>query len=282
MRIKKKHVLMESNLLDSLSEFSPQEKRLLFVLNKQYGPYDIHTFNIWEAAAFLIELFEIPYDLAYEISTTYFYNGGKLFGTTESLRKRINPSEILFRHLSDMTRNLKKDLISKSNSDDDENTGRININFEGDDFGKWKTEVEDRSILMWENSYGFTLYIPLRATEVGEWPNKKYLYSKETDPRLIMVSVTISPIKTSTEDTYVWDGDPDKFKVQVTLRVGSDDDPTEGYKIMDWMTFEVPVPKPLSKENILKTLTDIYNDVLEKIKSNTFELPNGVEPIRLV
>ena len=124
---------MESNLLDSLSEFSPQEKRLLFVLNKQYGPYDIHTFNIWEAAAFLIELFEIPYDLAYEISTTYFYNGGKLFGTTESLRKRVNPSEILFRHLSDMTRNLKKDLISKSNSDDDENTGRININFEGED-----------------------------------------------------------------------------------------------------------------------------------------------------
>ena len=278
MRIKKKHVLIESNLLSSLGEFSPQEKRLLFVLNKEYGPHDYHTFNIWEASAFLIELFEIPYDLAYEMSTTYYYNGKKLFDAAESLRKRINPSEILFRYLSDMTKNLKKYLINKSISEDDENVGRVNINFQGDNFGKWKTQIEDRSMLMWENSYGFTLYIPLRNTEIGEWPNRRYLYSKDADPRLIMVSITIQPIKIPTELEYGWDGDPDNVKVNVELRVGNDDG-DGGYKVNDWMSFEVPLPKPLSKENILKTLTDIYNDVLEKIKSSTFELPNGVEPI---
>ena len=69
----------------------------------------------------------------------------------------------------------------------------------------------------------------------------------------------------------------DNVKVNVELRVGNDGD--GGYKVNNWMSFEVPLPKPLSKENMLKTLTDIYNDVLEKIKSSTFELPNGVEPI---
>jgi len=80
MRIKKKYVLLESNLIDSLNEFNEQEKRLLFVLNKEYGIANIKTFDVWVAAAFLIELFDIPYDLAYEMSTTYFYNGHKLFG----------------------------------------------------------------------------------------------------------------------------------------------------------------------------------------------------------
>ena len=70
MRIKKKHVLLESNLIDTLNEFTPKEKRLLFVLNKEYGTPNIKTFDVWEGAAFLIELFDIPYDLAYEMSTT--------------------------------------------------------------------------------------------------------------------------------------------------------------------------------------------------------------------
>ena len=69
MRIKKKHVILEANLIDMTSEFSPQEKRLLFVLNKKYGPHNFSTFNIWDGAAFLIELFDIPYDLAYEKSS---------------------------------------------------------------------------------------------------------------------------------------------------------------------------------------------------------------------
>ena len=49
-----------------------------------------------------------------------------------------------------------------------------------------------------------------------------------------------------------------------------------------WMSFEVPLIKPLSKESYIKTLDGIYNDVVEKIESTNFKLPDGVEPLNLV
>ena len=49
-----------------------------------------------------------------------------------------------------------------------------------------------------------------------------------------------------------------------------------------WMSFEVPLFKPLSKESYIKTLDGIYNDVVEKIESTNFKLPDGVEPLNLV
>lgn len=282
MRIKKKHVLIESNLLDTLSEFSPQEKRLLFVLNKQYGPHDYKTFNIWEAAVWLIELFEIPYDLAYEMSYTYYYNGDKLFGEAKTLRKVQNSTEIFFRHLGEMMTNFKKELISKYGNDD-EIVGNIDIDFAEDDYGIHKTEILKREIRMWDNSYGFTLYIPLRVSDIGDYPNEKYFYSRETDPRLIMVSVTLKEIKIPNEDDkYGYDGDPDKFNVSVELRIGNDTRSGKedfGYVLSEWMSFEVPTPKPLSKEKINDTLSGIYNDVMEKLKKTKFNLPTGVEPI---
>ena len=282
MRIKKKHVLIESNLLDTLSEFSPQEKRLLFVLNRQYGPHDYKTFNIWEASVWLIELFEIPYDLAYEMSYTYYYNGEKLFGEAKSLRMVQNPTEIFFRHLSEIMTNFKKELMSKYGSDDDI-VGDIDIDFTEDDYGIHKTEILKREIRMWDNSYGFTLYIPLRVNDIGDYYNRRYFYSRDTDPRLIMVSVSLKEIKIPNEDDgYRYDGDPDKFNVNVEIRIGNDtrsgkDD--VGYTLSDWMNFEVPTPKPLSKEKINDTLSGIYNDVMEKLKKTKFNLPSSTEPI---
>jgi len=283
MRIKKKHVLIESNLLDTLSEFSPQEKRLLFVLNKQYGPHDYKTFNIWEASVWLIELFEIPYDLAYEMSYTYYYNGDKLFGEAKTLRMVQNTTEIFFRHLGEMVTNFKKELMSKYGSDD-EVVGNVDIDFVEDDYGIHKTEVSKREIRMWDNSYGFTLYIPLRISDMGVYPNRRYFYGRETDPRLIMVSVSLKEIKTPIgDDEYAYDGDPDKFNVSVEIRVGHDTrsgiEEGGGYILSDWMSFEVPTPKPLSKEKINNTLSGIYNDVMEKLKKTKFNLPSGTEPI---
>lgn len=278
MRIKKKHVLIESNLLDTLSEFSPKEKRLLFVLNKQYGPHDYKTFNMWDASVWLIELFEIPYDLAYEMAYTYYYNGEKLFGVAKSLRMVQNPSEIFFRHLSEMVTNFKKEQMSKHGGDDDV-VGDIDIDFVEDDYGIYKTESPKREIRLWDNSYGFTLYIPLRISNMGT----RYVYSRETDPRLIMVSISLKDISIPNEDDkYAYDGDPDKFNVSVELRIGNDTRSGEedgGYLLSDWMSFEVPMPKPLSKEKINDTLSGIYNDVIEKLKKTKFNLPSGVEPI---
>ena len=169
MRIKKKYVLLESNLIDSLNEFTEQEKRLLFVLNKEYGIPNIKTFDMWVAAAFLIELFDIPYDLAYEMSTTYFYNGYKLFGERDSLRKKQITSEIFFRHLGDMTKKFRNDMSIRDGVADGDEVGNIKVNFEGDDLGEHKSLFENREIVMWDNNYGFTLYIPLHSSSGLTW-----------------------------------------------------------------------------------------------------------------
>jgi len=281
MRIKKKHVLLESNLLDTLSEFTPQEKRLLFVLNKEYGPHDIQTFNLWEAAAFLIELFEIPYDLAYELSSTYFYNGHKLFGAAKSLRQKQITSEIFFRHLGDMTKKFRNDMSIGNGVADGDEVGNIKVNFEGDELGEHKSLIENREIVMWDNNYGFTLYLPLHSPS---GLHGVYLYGKDVNPRLIMATVKIKPIPIprSDDNKYGWSANADNVEVVVNLRVG--DTPLEGIGYGDdtWMSFEVPLIKPLSKESYIKTLYGIYNDVVEKIESTNFKLPDGVEPLNLV
>ena len=280
MRIKKKYVLLESNLIDSLNEFTEQEKRLLFVLNKEYGIPNIKTFDMWVAAAFLIELFDIPYDLAYEMSTTYFYNGYKLFGKRDSLRKKQITSEIFFRHLGDMTKKFRNHMSTGTGVGDGDEVGNIKVNFEGDDLGEHKSLIENREIVMWDNNYGFTLYIPLHSSS-GQWTGV-YLYSKDVNPRMVMIDVRIKPIPIPRTDDnkYGWSAKGDKVRVFVTAKVGSDGD--DQYGIENWMDFEVPLFKPLSKESYIKTLDGIYNDVVEKIESTNFKLPDGVEPLNLV
>jgi hypothetical protein len=280
MRIKKKYVLLESNLIDSLNEFTEQEKRLLFVLNKEYGIPNIKTFDVWEGAAFLIELFDIPYDLAYEMSTTYFYNGHKLFGERDSLRKKQITSEIFFRHLGDMTKKFRNHMSTGTGVGDGDEVGNIKVNFEGDDLGEHKSLIENREIVMWDNNYGFTLYIPLHSSS-GQWTGV-YLYSKDVNPRMVMIDVRIKPIPIPRTDDnkYGWSAKGDKVRVFVTAKVGSDGD--DQYGIENWMDFEVPLFKPLSKESYIKTLDGIYNDVVEKIETTNFRLPDGVEPLNLV
>jgi len=103
MIIKKKHVLLESLLIDTISEFTPQEKKLLSVLHQKFGMGSgkiekSWNFDKWAAAAFLIEFFESPYDTAHSLASTYYWNGEKLFKEYESLRKNNNRSELLMNH----------------------------------------------------------------------------------------------------------------------------------------------------------------------------------------
>ena len=280
MRIKKKHVLLESNLLDTLNEFNPKEKRLLWVLNKEYGPHDYQTFNVWDAAAWLIELFEIPYDLAYELSTTYYYNGDKLFDDYKPLRKDQNSGEIFFRHAYEFLKEFKKELTNKSPSEGDDIVGNINIEFSEDDFGEFKSSTSlNREVTMWDNNHGYTLYIPLPRGSIGEWPNEIQFRTTDIEDRLLMVDVKFKEINTPQEDIFDYKGDPDKFNVNVDVRVG--DYPGNGYTLTDWMSFEVPLPKPLSIKNVNDTLTGIYEDVIKKLKSTKFKLPSDAKPLKI-
>ena len=47
------------------------------------------------------------------------------------------------------------------------------------------------------------------------------------------------------------------------------------------MSFKVPYPKPLTKENILNTFDSIIKDILDYMSNTTFDLPEGAKPIDL-
>lgn len=120
MIIKKKHVLLESLLIDTISEFTPQEKKLLSVLHDKFGMGSgkiekSWNFDKWSAAAFLIEFFEIPYDTAHNLASTYYWNGEKLFKEYESLRKNNNRSELLMNHAF---REILDEYIESNKSED--------------------------------------------------------------------------------------------------------------------------------------------------------------------
>ena len=122
MIIKKKHVLLESLLIDTIDEFTPQEKKLLTVLHQKFGMGSgkiekSWNFDKWGAAAFLIEYFETPYDIAHDLASTYYWNGDKLFQEFESLRKKNNRSDLFMNHAF---RDILDDYI-ESNKNEDNN-----------------------------------------------------------------------------------------------------------------------------------------------------------------
>ena len=120
MRIIKKNIILESLLIDTISEFTPQEKKLLSVLHNKFGMGSgkiekSWNFDKWSAAAFLIEEFEIPYDTAHSLASTYYWNGEKLFKEYESLRKNNNRSELLMNHAF---REILDEYIESNKSED--------------------------------------------------------------------------------------------------------------------------------------------------------------------
>ena len=122
MIIKKKHVLLESLLIDTIGEFTPQEKKLLSVLHQKFGMASGNIekswdFNKWDAAAFLIEFFETPYDVAHDLSSTYYWNGDKLFKEYESLRKKSNRSDLL---MNFAFRDILDDYVEEKKNDRDQ------------------------------------------------------------------------------------------------------------------------------------------------------------------
>jgi hypothetical protein len=278
MRIKKKYVLLESNLLDTLSEFSPQEKRLLWVLNKEYGPHDYRTFNIWNSAAWLIELFDIPYELAYDLCETYYTHGDILFGETKSYRTPQNRSEIFFRHIDSLLTTFKDKVTGEG---DDEKTGTIEVGFDEDDYGKYESDILERDVHLWTNYAGFNLYIPFKVNEVGEWSNNRRFYSEETNPRLIMVTVRFSEITLPTkpdDNSYGYKGDPDKIHINVKIKIGDDD---KGSEISNFMDYDIPTPKSITKDSGTKVFEMVFDDVMKKIKKTKFNLPSGTTPLDL-
>lgn len=270
MRIKKKDVLLESLLIDVTTEFSDVEKRLLKSLNKKYGnPLDSESkFNEWEVAVWLIETLELPYDIAYEITKTYYWNYDKLFSDAGKVRKRIPISEIFFGNISKLM-DTYKDVHG-------EEYGSITLKLDGDTF------ETNRNVSVWGRSRGFSLYIPFST---WSHPTTGEMFStNELRNRLIFVEVEFKPITLRGTLSDIWlsheqykdDIDNENFYVSVDYTVGEREGDSNKQKLME---FNMPYPKPLTKENFNDLLKNIIDLILEKLNSTKIKLPSGIDPI---
>jgi hypothetical protein len=256
MIIKKKYVLLESLLIDDTNEFDATEKRIFKTLNIQYGDpmkggeEGKKPFTQWEVAAWLIENIEIPYDMAYGLTKTYYWNYDKLFSETTSLRKTI-PSAQLFKDHHQTLSKLFRDKLTN------DLYGQIKINIDRD------TGVEDmRDINFWGGYSGVVLYLPFMTMD----NNGNYIYGDDRNGRNLIVDVfyRILDKEGNIVDGYFTD---DKYTLgETTDREGSG-------RQFNLMEFDVPYPKPLSLKTYSEMLNLILGDVIKKIESMTFTLP---------
>ena len=276
MRIKKKYVLLESFFIDQTDEYTPVEKKIFKRLNNEYGdPINKEEgkkdFNQWNVAAWLIETLNIPYEQAYSLTKTYFWNYKKLFSEMEKTRKTVTIPYLFFEHyrkLMDMLINKYEDYLYSN----------VTINIDRD------SGFEDnREVRLWSSYKGFALYIPMRWG--GMDGGNHYISMNNAKERMIMVNTIFYPIdkKGIKIDGYVsdeeWenDVDPNKFMVEVKTEFGDD----ASKVIRELMVFDAPYPNPLTHENFQKIVLSIVDDVIEKLSKTTFKLPDNVGSINV-
>lgn len=285
MRIKKKHVLLESLLIDVTNEFTPVEKKIFKMLKKHYGnPIDTEEgkkeFNQWEIGAWLIETLDLSYQEAYTLSKTYFWHYDKLFGEAPTLRKKVSLSYLFHEHFRDLMDKLKE-------SYNDQPIGNVVIDFDRDSGFE-----SNRNIIFWSGFRGFTLYIAMEGGTIrsSDGLSDTYVYGRQTDPRQIMVKAKFHPITKDKQkkDGYISDKewaeeiDEEEFLVEVGVEVGRNDSPTSpSERIEDFMKFLAPYPNPLTYNNYKTLVEGIVGDVIKKLGITTFKLHPEVGSINV-
>jgi hypothetical protein len=275
MIIKKKYVLLESLLIDDTNEFDATEKRIFKSLNIRYGnpmkgdEEGKKPFSQWDVATWLIENLEIPYDMAYGLTKTYFWNYDKLFSETTSLRKTIPSAQLFEEHHQTLSKLFRDKLTNDL-------YGQIKINIDRD------TGIEDiRDIIFWSSYRDFSLYLPFRSRD----NNGMYVYGDDKDKRQLMVDVYFQTLDKEgnvvdgyiTDDEYREKIDNEKFKVVVKYTLGETTDREGSGRQFNLMEFDIPYPKPLSLKTYSEMLNLILGDIIKKIESMTFTLPSNLD-----
>ena len=266
MRIKKKDVILEATLLDVSSEFNNQEKKLLKVIAKKFGDggYD-SKFDRFEAAAWLIEHMNIPYDVAYDLSLTYWWHGKDLFKEYDPIRKKEGRGYVF----NKMLRNLLHKYIEERGED----IGEIKITWNDphNDFGEEETFTTNALIKLWSGNQGFSLYIPL-----GDDFNDNYDIDYSTrNNATLMVGIEFLDYPAP---SYKEKGDPradTHLKLKVEYHTGSSwSSPTTKKTLIEK---DIPMPQPMVPETVYKLFTDTIKDVLDKIEGMPFDMPERSE-----
>ena len=269
MRIKKKDVILEATLLDVSGEFNKHEKKLLKVLSKKFGEggYD-GKFDRFEAAAWLIEHMDIPYDVAYDLCLTYWWHGKELFKEYEPVRKKESRGYIF--------KKMLRDLLSKYIEDRGEVIGNIKLKWndpkkefnwakDAED-GEEGTFTTDTEIRLWSGNQGFSIYIPL-----GDDFNNDYNIDYTTRSNAtLMIGIEFEEYPAP---SYKEKGDPradTHLKLKVEYHTGSSwASPDNKVTLIEK---DIPMPASFTPEVIYKLFTDTIKEVLDKIEGMTFDI----------
>jgi len=261
MRIKKKDVILEAQLIDSTTEFTPQEKRMLRTLNKKFGAGGMSSdFDRWEGSAFLIEELGLPYDQAYDLALTFWWHGDKLFEETTPIYKKESRGYVFYRTV--------RQLVASFLKKEEEKIADVDVSWEDPNH---IITLEDafsipQDITLWDGHKGFTLYIPFN----DQYVEGNYVDYKIRNANTIMIYVQFNEYddKDPKGDTHI--------NVSVDLTLGDSYHRRENRE--SFMKFDIPMPTPMTKEKIYKIFTDTLKDVLEKIENTVFEVGANEKP----
>ena len=269
MRIKKKDVILEAQLIDLTTEFTPTEKKMLKTLNKKFGKGGMYSdFDRWDGAAFLIEEMEIPYDQAYDLALTYWWYGDKLFDEAATLYKKEDKGYIFNRVMRELLTPYIKGRVGTDDRMDGEKIANVSITWEDPEhlISKEGAFTVTDDVTLWDGHKGFTLYIPFNQ----DYVNGEYVDYKFRNHNTLMVYIQFIEYdeKNPKGDTHV------NINIEYTLG----DTYMRKDKRFSMENFDIPIPIPMTKEKIYKIFTDMLKDTLEKIESMTFILANPEEP----
>jgi hypothetical protein len=264
MRIKKKDVILEATLLDVSSEFDKHEKKLLKVLSNKFGAGGYNSdFDRFAAAAWLIEHMDIPYDVAYDLSLTYWWHGKDLFKEYEPVRKKESRGYVFNRML--------RNLLEKYIADRGEMIGNIKLKWNDPkkEFSEEETFTTDAEMRLWSGNKGFSIYIPL-----GEDFNNDYKINYTTRSNAtLMIGIEFEEYPAP---GYKEKGDPradTHLKLKVEYHTGSSW--ASPHNKATLIEKDIPMPASFTPEVLYKLFTDTIKEVLDKIEGMTFYLPDG-------
>ena len=273
MRIKKKYVLLESLLIDTSDEFNENEKRIMKLIHKKYGnTTPNYSISVYDVAAWLIDDFDLSYEVAFELAKTYYWQGSKLFKEFEPLRKKWPIAEIFFSKLGEFTGEFAKSFP-------DDIYGRVEIKIKGDEGFN-----DVRDIRIWGGYSSLTFWMVFPFYRISDGFRSTYIDTPTSDARLIKVNIEFNlldnegnAVKPSwrTEEYENGTYNLNEFLVSVKYKVGEN----ENKDFDKLMEFKVPFPKPLTKQSVMDIFKKVTEDVKQKIQTTTFEPPVGTEPL---
>ena len=278
-------------MIDKIDEFTIQEKKLLKVLHQKFGygsgklekSWD---FDKWKAAAFLIEDFEVPYDIAHSLASTYYWNGDKLFREYEPIRKQDNRSYLMMnyafrdileeyvRSRADEGDNYRISPIEYNVKTQNENEVLPGIIYQSFEPRTYKEVEESRKEtnevkfkvrpVVWSSYNGITLYVQSSEEDIIE-PKDIIEASYNTLRNMgFMLHVKLEPYE---------DEDPkakDFVKSEGVVTFGDE------FKYKENVFNEdIKIPTPLSKDNIIKFIEMIIEKSRSAVNGMTFIYGKG-------